>query len=90
MLYFGGYLNISGSNITYLPDGLSVGGDLCIDGTKITSLPKNMEIGENLDLVGTKVVSIPEGLKLKGDLYLNSGISYFCGGIEIYGKIIKE
>lgn len=70
MLYFGGYLNISGSNIT--------------------SLPKNMEIGRNLDLVGTKVVSTPEGLKLKGNLYLNTGISYFCGGMETYGKIIKE
>lgn len=40
-LSVGGYLNLEGTGITQLPDGLSVGGYLYLRGTGITQLPDN-------------------------------------------------
>lgn len=38
----GGWLDFSGTNITSLPDNLTVGGSFYLSGTKITSLPDNL------------------------------------------------
>ena len=39
-----GNLNLMGTNVTELPENLSVGGWLDIRGTKITKLPENIKI----------------------------------------------
>lgn len=40
-----GDLNLEGTNITRLPDNLSVGGYLDIEGTNIMRLPENLNVG---------------------------------------------
>ena len=51
----GGSLYLRGTQITSLPDGLTVGGYLDLSGTQITSLPDGLTVGGWLDLRGTKI-----------------------------------
>jgi len=71
-LYIEGDLDLRGTKITSLPEGLKVGGNLDLIGTKITSLPKGLEVGGWLDLVGTPITSLPEGLKVGGNIFLDN------------------
>ena len=41
----GGSLDLSGTQITALPDGLTVGGSLDLSGTPITALPDGLTVG---------------------------------------------
>ena len=63
-----GSLDLSGTQITSLPDNLTVGGSLLLSGTKITSLPENMTVGGRLDLRGTQITYLPENLTVGGTL----------------------
>ena len=65
------YLDLRGTSITSLPEGLKVGGCLYLRGTKITSLPEGLKVGGHLDLSDTPITSLPEGLKVGGSLYLS-------------------
>ena len=52
--YYGGYLDLRGTGITSLPEGLTVGGSLDLEGcTGITSLPEGLTVGGSLYLRGT-------------------------------------
>ena len=53
--YCGGYLDLRGTGITSLPDGLTVGGSLDLEGTGITSLPDGLTVGGSLYLRGTGI-----------------------------------
>ncbi len=64
-------LDLFGSPITSLPEGLKVGGNLDLYGSSITSLPKGLEVGGHLSLSETPITSLPEGLKVRGNLYLS-------------------
>ena len=66
----GGYLDLEGTNITSLPDNLTVGGSLDLEGTNITSLPDNLTVGGSLDLEGTNITSLPDNLTVGGSLDL--------------------
>jgi hypothetical protein len=70
-LTVGGSLDLSGTAITSLPEGLTVGGSLDLRGTAITSLPEGLTVGGSLYLGGTAITSLPEGLTVGGSLYLN-------------------
>ena len=49
----GGYLDLCGTGITSLPEGLTVGESLDLEGcTGITSLPEGLAVGGSLDLEG--------------------------------------
>ncbi|WP_256185867.1 hypothetical protein, partial [Desulfovibrio desulfuricans] len=48
-----GSLDLRGTQITALPDNLTVGGYLDLRGTQITALPDNLTVGGYLDLEGT-------------------------------------
>ncbi len=61
---------LRGTQITSLPDNLTVGGYLDLEGTQITSLPDNLTVGGSLDLEGTQITSLPDNLTVGGDLYL--------------------
>ena len=50
-----GYLNLSHTKITSLPDNLKAGGDLDLSYTSITSLPDNLKVGGNLYLYNTSL-----------------------------------
>ena len=58
----GRYLNLSNTQITSLPDNLSVGGDLNLSNTPITTLPDNLTVGGWLDLSNTPITSLPDNL----------------------------
>ena len=50
-----GSLYLSGTQITALPDNLTVGGSLYLSGTQITALPDNLTVGGWLDLSDTQI-----------------------------------
>jgi len=71
-----GNLNLAGTPITSLPQGLTVGGKLDLRNTPITSLPQGLEVVDYLDISDTKITSLPQDLTIVGDLYLkNTSIS---------------
>ena len=51
----GGSLYLRGTQITALPDGLTVGGSLDLRGTQITALPDGLTVGGYLYLEGTQI-----------------------------------
>jgi hypothetical protein len=66
-----GYLDLRGSPITALPQGLKVDGALNLTGTPITSLPQGLKVGGFLDLTDTLITALPQGLKVGHNLYLS-------------------
>ena len=64
-----GDLDLRGTKITSLPEGLKVGGNLYLENTPITSLPEGLKVGRHLDLEGTPITSLPEGLKVGRDIF---------------------
>ena len=56
-------LDLRGTGITSLPEGLKVGGYLDLSGTGITALPEGLKVGGSLDLRGTGITALPEGIK---------------------------
>ena len=67
----GGYLDLRGTQITALPEGLTVGGSLDLRGTQITALPEGLTVGGSLDLENcTQITALPEGLTVGGYLDL--------------------
>ena len=55
-----GFLDLEGTQITELPEGLNVGGSLYLRGTQITELPEGLNVGDFLDLEGTQITELPE------------------------------
>jgi len=68
-----GSLNLEGSDIVSLPDGLKVGGTLILRGcTELKSLPDGLQVGGSLYLEGCSgLKSLPDGLQVGGALFLN-------------------
>jgi hypothetical protein len=60
--YAGESLDLRGTAITALPEGLTVGKSLDLRGTAITALPEGLTVGESLYLRGTAITALPEGL----------------------------
>ena len=67
----GGDLNLRGTQITSLPEGLTVGGSLDLSYTPITALPEGLTVGGWLDLSHTPITALPEGLTVGGRLNLS-------------------
>jgi len=85
---YGGSLDLSGTGITSLPEGLSVGESLNLSGTGITSLPEGLSVGGSLDLSGTGITSLPEGLSVGGYLDLSgTGITSLPEGLSVGGSL---
>lgn len=53
------------TEITELPEELTVGGCLNIRGTKIKELPERLVVGGYLDISGTKIKELPEELTVE-------------------------
>ena len=88
-----GWLDLSGTQITSLPDNLTVGGWLDLRGTQITSLPENLTVGGSLDLNGTPIESKEEEKKkvrsLKNGDY-GEGKYLYCDDTLIHVKRKKK
>jgi len=69
-LIHNGNLNLFGTNITSLPDNLTINGDLNLYGTNISELPNNLTVNGWLYLTHTKITSLPNNLTINGWLYL--------------------
>jgi hypothetical protein len=66
-----GNLNLLGSIITSLPEGLEVGATLDLSYSDIRTLPEGLEVGDSLWLIGCWLItSLPKGLHVGGDLYI--------------------
>jgi hypothetical protein len=60
-------VNLSGTNIESLPEGLYVGGDLWLSGSEIETLPEGLYVGGALFLdYCNKLKSLPKGLEVDG------------------------
>ena len=71
--YVDGFLDLSRSKITTLPDNLTVDGYLSLSNTKITTLPKGLVILGDLDLLNCKYLSyFHTDLVVNGNMVLNS------------------
>ena len=79
----GGWLYLRGTQITALPDNLTVGGWLDLSGTQITALPDNLTVGGWLDLSGTQITDKERERakvrRLKGGDYVE-GRYIYCDG----------
>jgi hypothetical protein len=67
-----GDLDLQGTSITSLPQGLKVNGSLYLQKTPITSLPQGLEVGGGLILHNTPITSLPQGLKVGRALRLDN------------------
>ena len=75
----GGYLYLSGTGITALPDNLTVGSYLYLIGTCITSLPDNLTVGGSLYLSGTGIIDTRKVKKLHDGDYVEGRYLYADG-----------
>ena len=66
-----GNLNLRGTQVRELPEGLSVGGSLDLEGTQIRELPEGLSVGGDLNLAYTQIRELPEGLRVGGYLDLH-------------------
>ncbi len=66
----GGGLDLRGTGITELPEGLNVGGYLDLSSTGITELPEGLNVGGYLDLRGMSITELPKDLNVGGGLDL--------------------
>ena len=81
-------LDLSYTQITSLPDGLTVRGRLDLAGTPITSLPSDLEVKTSIDLSDTKITSLPDGLKVEGHLDLDRAkITSLPDGLTVKGSL---
>ena len=85
----GGDLDLRGTSITSLPEGLTVGGALDLRGTSITSIPESLTVSSFLDLEGcTSITSLPEGLTVGGFLDIRgTSITSLPEGLTVGGDL---
>jgi hypothetical protein len=86
-----GELDLEGTSITSLPQGLKVGGNLWLQGTRITSLPQGLVVGGSLALMETPITSLPQDLVVGGTLDLASTrITSLPQGLKVGGNLDLE
>ena len=83
-----GNLDLSNTQITSLPDNLTVEGWLDLSNTQITSLPDNLTIGGDLYLRNTPITSLPDNLSVGRNLNLsNTQITSLPDNLTIGGDL---
>jgi len=81
-------LNLSNTQITSLPDNLTVEGWLDLSNTQITSLPDNLTVGGDLYLRNTQITSLPDNLSVGGGLDLsNTQITSLPDNLTVGGSL---
>ncbi len=84
-----GSLYLRGTNITSLPEGLTVGGSLDLEGTNITSLPEGLTVGGSLYLRGTNITNKNHFEVLRDGDY-KEGKYVYCDGILTHIKRVRK
>jgi len=86
-----GNLDLAGSKVTVLPEGLEVGGFLYLGGSKVSVLPKGLKVGDGLYLRGSNVTVVPEGLIVGGELDLQySKVTTLPEGFKVGGTVLLD
>ena len=67
----GGNLDLQFSDVTSLPNGLTVENDLDLRGTLITKLPDGLIVCGDFYLNYTQITTLPDNLTVEGSLYLD-------------------
>jgi len=70
-LKISGNLDLCGTYIKKLPNGLTVNGYLNLSESNITELPEDLTVGGDLVLFRTRNIKLPEGLTVGGNLNLS-------------------
>ena len=85
-LFYDDDMWLDGSEITQLPDNLTVNGNLDLSGTDITVLPNNLTVGGYLELWNTCIKYLPDNLTVGGSLFLNNtGIKSLPNNLTVGG-----
>ncbi len=86
-----GSLNLRGTQISSLPDNLTVSGWLDLSNTQITALPSNLTVGGSLYLRGTQITreEVRKVKRLKNGDYIE-GRYLYCDGILTHVKRKRE
>lgn len=85
-LFYDDDMWLGGSEITQLPDNLTVNGNLDLSGTDITVLPNNLTVGGYLELWNTCIKYLPDNLTVGGSLFLNNtGIKSLPNNLTVGG-----
>ena len=75
---------LAGSDITKIPDNLTVNGDFDLSSSKIEVLPNNLTVNGELDISGTNVKVLPQDLKVESLRIYNTKISELPSNIKKY------
>ena len=86
--YYPSSLDLEGTGVTALPDGLTVGGYLDLRGTGVTALPDGLTVGGSLYLRGTGVTALPDSLTVGGSLDLEgTGVTALPDSLTVGGSL---
>jgi hypothetical protein len=80
-------LDLAGTKMTSLPDGLYVERDLNIGGTPITVLPEDMEIGGSLYADRCPITCLPPRLNVKGGAHFDNSVVRFPHKFSMPGSL---
>lgn len=81
-------LDLRGSSVAELPDGLRIRGDLVLGRTQIMELPKRLKITRGLYLDKTPIEELPEDIVFGGSLFLRrSNIKKLPDGLSVEGNL---
>ena len=84
-------LDLRYTQITSLPDNLSVEGNLYLANTPIISLPDNLKVEGWLDLRNSQITSLPDNLSVGKSLDLiNTKITSLPDNLSVGGEIYKD
>ena len=87
-IFVGSSLDLENTNVSELPEGLSVGGSLDLGNTNVSELPEGLSVGGSLDLENTNVSELPEGLSVGDFLDLeNTNVSELPEGLSVGGSL---
>jgi len=64
-----GSLTLRNTNITHLPNNMTVDGWLDLRGTNMVQLPDYLYVGGGLFLGGTNIINIPESVFVGGEIF---------------------
>lgn len=84
-------LDLSGTKVTELPDGLEVYGSLDLMNTNIASLPDNLNVYGYLDISGTKIITLPKKLDVGKWFYImHTGIQNLPDDLRVGRSICVD
>ena len=82
------YLDLENTNITKLPDNLTVHSFLDLSNTNITKLPDNLTVKGYLNLTNTNITELPDNLIVNDSLYLsNTNITKLPDNLKVKDNI---